>query len=156
MSGCQPVAGARGQEPEEKKLRNNGRLLIASILLAMGYAGSGIAQDNQLGADSFRVACAVCHGSAGQGDGEFADVLAVRPPDLTKLSANNDGVFPYLKVFQTVDGRASIRAHGTPVMPIWGDTFTRQIGQDAGPFGNELLVRARIVALVDYVESLQR
>lgn len=122
----------------------------------MGYAGAGIAQDNQVGADSFRVACAVCHGSAGQGDGEFAGVLTVRPPDLTKLSASNDGVFPYLKVFQTVDGRASIRAHGSPVMPIWGDTFTRELGRDAGPFGTELLVRARIVALVDYVESLQR
>lgn len=130
--------------------------LIVGALTVMSFATPGIAQDNQLGADTFGVACAVCHGSAGQGDGEFAGVLTVRPPDLTKLSAGNDGIFPYLRVFQTVDGRTSIRAHGTPVMPIWGDTFTREIGQAAGPFGAELLVRARIVALVDYVESLQR
>ncbi|RYE46720.1 MAG: cytochrome c [Hyphomicrobiales bacterium] len=92
----------------------------------------------------------------GRGGGEFADVLTVRPPDLTKLSQKNDGVFPYLRVFQTIDGRASIRAHGTPVMPIWGDTFTKEIGQAAGPFGTELLVRARIVALVDYIETIQQ
>ncbi|MBN9310119.1 MAG: c-type cytochrome [Devosia sp.] len=130
--------------------------LIVGALVAMSLATPGIAQDNQLGADTYRVACAVCHGSSGQGDGEFASVLTVRPPDLTRLSARNDGVFPYLKVFQTIDGRASVKAHGTAIMPIWGDTFTREIGQAAGPFGSELLVRARIVALVDYVESLQR
>lgn len=130
--------------------------LIVGALTVMSLATPGMAQDNKLGADTFRVACAVCHGSSGQGDGEFASVLTVRPPDLTRLSAGNDGVFPYLRVFQTVDGRASVRAHGTSVMPIWGDTFTREIGETAGPFGSELLVRARIVALVDYVESLQR
>lgn len=91
-----------------------------------------------------------------QGDGEFAGVLAIKPSDLTTLSRRNDGTFPYLQVFQTVDGRATIRAHGTPIMPIWGDYFRRQVGESAGPFGSELIARARIVALVDYVESLQK
>jgi mono/diheme cytochrome c family protein len=115
-----------------------------------------LAQDNQLGSDTYQAACAVCHGPAGQGDGEFSDVLTVKPPNLTLLSANNDGVFPYLDVFRTVDGRTTIRAHGSAVMPIWGDTFKREIGESAGPFGAEILVRARIVALVDYLESLQK
>lgn len=114
------------------------------------------AQENQVGAESFRAACAVCHGADARGGGEFADVLTIKPPDLTRLSQANDGVFPYLKVFQTIDGRASLRAHGTSVMPIWGDTFTRDVGQSAGPLGSELLVRARIVALVDYLEAIQR
>lgn len=138
------------------KLQNVTSLVAVGALMALGLATPGMAEDNKVGADAFRVACAVCHGTTGQGEGEFADVLKVKPPNLTKLSANNDGVFPYLKVFQIVDGRASIRAHGSSVMPIWGDTFTREIGGSAGPFGSELLVRARIVALVDYVESLQR
>jgi mono/diheme cytochrome c family protein len=109
-----------------------------------------------VGEEAYRVSCAVCHGSTGQGDGEFADVLTVKPTNLTTLSAQNDGVFPYLEVFQAVDGRTTIRAHGTAVMPIWGDYFKRQIGDVAGPFGSELLARARITALVDYIETLQR
>lgn len=126
------------------------------ILAGLTLATPVMAQDNSVGAEAYRVACAVCHGADGKGGGEFADVLTIKPPDLTRLSQANDGVYPYLKVFQTIDGRASIRAHGTPVMPIWGDTFSRDIGQAAGPFGSELLVRARIVALVDYLETLQK
>lgn len=126
------------------------------ILAGLCLVTPVVAQENSVGSEAFRVACAVCHGMDGRGGGEFADVLTVRPPDLTRLSQTNDGVFPYLRVFQTIDGRASIRAHGTPVMPIWGDTFSREIGQAAGPFGTELLVRARIVALVDYIETIQQ
>ncbi|MBK8084179.1 MAG: cytochrome c [Devosia sp.] len=125
-------------------------------MVALGLATPVVAQDNLVGRSGFETACAVCHGASGQGDGEFADVLTVRPPDLTKLSAANDGEFPYLKVFQVVDGRTTMRAHGTSAMPIWGDYFTREIGGSAGQFGTELLVRARIVALVDYVQSLQK
>lgn len=126
--------------------------VVAGLCLVTPAVG----QDNTLGAETYQVACAVCHGADARGGGEFADVLTVRPPDLTKLSQANDGVFPFLKVFQTVDGRTSIRAHGTPVMPIWGDTFKEQVGQSAGPMGAELLVRAKIVALVDYLETLQQ
>jgi mono/diheme cytochrome c family protein len=134
------------------------RFLPPFAALVMAIAAPATAQEitNPIGEDAYRVSCAVCHGSSGQGDGEFADVLTVKPPDLTTLSAQNNGVFPYLKVFQIVDGRANIRAHGTPVMPIWGDTFKRDIGESAGPFGAELLIRARITALVDYVETLQK
>ncbi len=128
---------------------------LAGVLLFLGASSAGYAQDNQIGADAYTAACAVCHGSDGKGAGEFADVLTVAPPDLTVLKAQNDDVFPYLDVFQIVDGRTTLRAHGTSAMPIWGDTFKREIGDDAGPFGSELLVRARIVALVDYIESIQ-
>ena len=127
-----------------------------AIVAGLSVVTQAVAQDNSLGAAAYETACAVCHGVDARGGGEFADVLNVRPPDLTKLSQANDGVFPFLRVFQTVDGRTSIRAHGTPVMPIWGDTFKTQVGQSAGPMGAELLVRAKIVALVDYLETLQQ
>lgn len=140
-------------------MRIDGRLVALSAGLAMMISSGApaVAQDNTIGKEAYTVSCAVCHGSDGRGGGEFADVLNVAPPDLTRLTANtSDKVFPYLYVFETVDGRASIRAHGTPEMPIWGDTFKRRVGEEAGPFGAELLIRAKIVALVDYVESLQR
>ncbi len=130
-------------------------LAIAGVMLGM-MASASIAQDTGIGSDAYTAACAVCHGSDGKGGGEFADILTVKPPDLTVLRANNDGVFPYLDVFQVVDGRTTIRAHGTSAMPIWGNTFKQEIGESAGPFGSELLVRARITALVDYIESIQQ
>ncbi|MBD8064321.1 cytochrome c [Devosia sp. PTR5] len=131
------------------------RLAIAGVALGM-MASTSIAQDTGIGSDAYTAACAVCHGSNGKGGGEFADILTVKPPDLTMLKAKNDGVFPYLDVFQIVDGRTSIRAHGTSAMPIWGNTFKQEVGDFAGPFGSELLVRARTTALVDYIESIQQ
>lgn len=135
-------------------MRQKTYLLLATVL-GLGMASPAIGEDHSLGEEAFRVSCAVCHGSDGRGGGEFASALTVKPSNLTLLSANNDGVFPYLEVFRVVDGRTTIQAHGTSVMPIWGDYFEREIGETAGPYGKELLVRARIVALVDYVESLQ-
>jgi hypothetical protein len=35
-------------------------------------------------------------------------------------------------------------------MPVWGDAFTRSIGIDS-----EQAVRARIQAIVDYLEAIQ-
>jgi mono/diheme cytochrome c family protein len=139
-------------------MKHKRSLALVAAIVGLASASPSIAQvvTNPVGEEAFRVSCAVCHGTTGQGDGEFADVLSVQPSNLTTLSANNDGVFPYLEVFQTVDGRATLRAHGTSLMPIWGDYFKRQGGEIAGPYGSELLTRARIVALVDYVESLQK
>ncbi len=132
-------------------------LPLLSLLLpfaTVGVAAPALSQDNAVGRDAYTTSCAVCHGTDGRGHGEFAPYLTIAPSDLTKLSDNNDGVFPFLKVFQTIDGRAVVRGHGMQ-MPVWGDAFTAQVGESAGPYGAELLVRAKIVALVDHIESLQ-
>eukprot|EP00873_Tetraselmis_striata_P031638 jgi/Tetstr1/451902/TSEL_038938.t1 len=134
---------------------SNHARLTTTLALALGLCAiPAIAQDNALGRDEYMGSCAACHGTDGRGHGEFAAHLNVEPADLTKLTENNDGVFPYLYVFQTVDGRAVVRGHGSP-MPIWGAHYSTDIGDTAGPYGAELLIRARITALVDYVESLQ-
>ena len=130
--------------------------LASTAVTCLGLASAALGQDNAVGAEAYRSSCAVCHGLGGEGDGEFASHLTVRPPNLTLLSSRNNGEFPYLKVFQTIDGRTMVPAHGTRIMPIWGDYFERQADEVAGTYGVELLVRAQIVALVDYVESLQK
>lgn len=48
--------------------------------------------------------CAMCHGASGKGDGVLADDLFQRPPDLTRLATENDGVFPRLRVMSHIDG----------------------------------------------------
>ncbi len=123
--------------------------------LALALTGSVSAQDDQLGEDLYAASCGVCHGSAGLGDGEFAQYLTVRPSNLAILTSENDGVFPYLDIFQIVDGRTGVRGHGATDMPIWGAVFQREMEPIGQEYGAELLVRARIVALVDYIESLQ-
>ena len=136
------------------------RIVIPVLLslLALGTAAPSRAQDI-VGADAYQKNCAVCHGPGGKGDGEFADMLTVRPPNLTLLSAKNDGEFPYLRVFHTVDGRTTVRAHGSTIMPIWGDYFRRtaeEAGGGTSGFEYELLIRAQLVSLVDYIQSLQQ
>ena len=59
------------------------------------------AQDSELtlGASAFGAHCALCHGDDGKGGGEIADLFKVPPSDLTKLSAEADGRFPFVEMY---------------------------------------------------------
>ena len=48
--------------------------------------------------------CVMCHGASGTGDGALADDLFTRPTDLTRLSLDNDGDFPRVRVLSHIDG----------------------------------------------------
>jgi mono/diheme cytochrome c family protein len=133
---------------------------LTALVGAAGIFGlsfsSAQAQDMSLGQQLYGDACAVCHGTDAKGGGEFADQLVVSPPDLTKLVKNNPGdVYPFVKVYQMIDGRSGLRAHGSGDMPIWGNVFSRDATGGTQPFSAELLARARMVALVEYIESIQ-
>ena len=64
---------------------------------------------------------------AGKGDGPAASHLARRPADLTKLSVSNGGVFPFVRVFEMIDGRLDVVMHGPREMPVWGDRYKREV-----------------------------
>lgn len=98
--------------------------------------------------------CAVCHGESAKGTGPLAPLLNVEVPDLTGLAKRNDGEFPMLKVIQIIDRRTGVRGHGGP-MPIWGDYFKAAAVERAGEYGAELIVRGRILAIAQYLESIQ-
>ncbi len=98
------------------------------------------------GAQLFRNYCASCHGTAGRGDGSMASRLRKAPPDLTKYTARNGGVFPSERLRRIIDGR-DVVAHGDPAMPVWGDVFRRTAGDAAA--------RDRVDALVAFVEGVQ-
>lgn len=100
----------------------------------------------------YQIHCQGCHGKSGRGDGPMAEALETAPSDLTRLSRENDSKFPYDEVFEVIDGREEVRAHGTREMPVWGITF-----QDPERDSNqEEEVRARIRDLVLYLQTLQR
>ena len=134
---------------------------LARIVLACGAAcvfpfAAAHAQDAAtVGKQVYSEACAVCHGANGHGDGEFAQYLNVKPSDLTVLAKNNHGVFPFLEVYHVVDGRTGVRGHGGGDMPIWGNVFSRELGETGSIYGSVLYTRAKVISVVDYVQSLQ-
>jgi len=124
---------------------------VAASILAL--AGSG-AMAQSVGEQEYMRSCAVCHGADGQSNTPFSDLLTIAAPDLTTLSANNDGVFPMLAVIHLIDGRTGLRAHGSD-MPIWGDRYTTE-AFPAGQYGAELVVRGRVLELAEYIASIQQ
>lgn len=126
--------------------------LLASVPV---FAGDKIVD---VGKGEYNAACASCHGLQGRGDGPAADQLKTRVPDLTGLAKANNGVFPFDKVYQIIDGQAEIKAHGSREMPIWGAAFRRQTSAYFENYAGdpESGARSRILALVEYVYRLQR
>lgn len=128
-------------------------LALATTILIAATGLTAHAQESA-GQKEYMIGCAVCHGESGKGDGPFTTLMNITVPGLTTLSAQNEGNFPFLKVFMTIDGRAMGAGHGGP-MPVWGDRFTANAGNEYGPYGAELITRGRILALVNYLESIQ-
>ncbi|MDJ0857926.1 MAG: cytochrome c [Dinoroseobacter sp.] len=134
--------------------------LAVGLLLALSPAGLK-AEEALIGADEYAASCLACHGVGGRGDGPMAEFLTVQPTDLTQISTNNEGVFPLLEVFQVIDGRTTLGAHGVRhgegwEMPVWGARYKAEAGDKFGPYGGEAAVRARVLELVFYIQSIQQ
>lgn len=124
-------------------------LLLASVL---GVGGSvSLAQEDEVagaGKGYYQTYCASCHGIQGKGDGPMADILTVKPADLTQLSTGNEGRFPFWRVYRIIDGREEVKAHGPRAMPIWGNWFQQTEGSEPRAVG-------RILELAHYLKSIQ-
>ncbi len=137
--------------------------LIALVTLG---AGNVMAEEETIGSDEYRMSCLSCHGVGGRGDGPLAKFLTPKPTDLTAISRNSTalypsrkaGEFPFLRVFQVIDGRAAIEVHGDRAMPVWGNRYLMdQPGTPRGYAGEyEKVVRGRILELVYYIQSIQQ
>lgn len=125
---------------------------IAAILAATTL--TAMAQEDP-GETEYMVACAGCHGESGMGNGPFAEYLNLEVPGLTGLAAANEGEFPFLDTLMVVDGRTGVRGHGGP-MPVWGDRYEASALDQVGVYGAELIVRGRLLSLVQYIESIQQ
>jgi mono/diheme cytochrome c family protein len=133
--------------------------LIAGFLLA-AMSGSLLAADKfvDVGKGEYNAACASCHGLKGLGDGPAAELMKAKAPDITLLVKGNNGVFPFDRVYQIIDGRQEIKSHGSREMPIWGTAFRRQSSLyfDSYPvIDPEASARSRILALTEYVYRMQ-
>jgi mono/diheme cytochrome c family protein len=104
---------------------------------------------NGLGAQLFLTHCAGCHGRDARGHGIITSELRHEPPDLTRFTARNGGVFPREQLYRIIEGRG-VASHGDRDMPIWGDTFRRS--RDTP---NDAAVKRRLDAIVDYLQAIQ-
>ena len=138
---------------------------IKSILLAtalsFGIVGASPAtaqmeeySENILGQQAYATFCATCHGALALGDGPLSEMITDKIPDITQMSADNDGVFPMLRVIHIIDGRTGLRGHGGP-MPVYGQLFEGD-PNFYGPYGAEAVIRGRMLALALYIESIQQ
>ena len=133
--------------------------------IAVGAATMAHAQQNRpqtlgvdLGKYEFESHCAICHGLNGAGQVEepyYWSLVNKNIPNLTTVSRGNGGVFPFARVYETIDGRQHVQAHGSRDMPIWGKEFSAE-GLNLNPYYDaESFARAKILALTEYVYRLQ-
>ena len=111
-----------------------------------------------VGKREYDSACAVCHGVKGKGDGPLKEELKSGVPDLTVLARNNNGVFPFDRVYQVIVGRREVRTHGPRDMPVWGTSLRSQSSlyfDDYPPSDTDSSARSRILALTEYLYRLQ-
>jgi Cytochrome c len=135
------------------------------VYLVIGLNSQGWAQQPlDVGRLEYQASCAACHGADGKGNGPMAAALTTKPPDLTMLSKKNNGVFPFGRIYETIDGRSEIRSHGTRDMPIWGFRFSPAPIPGLSPqapyfldplYDREPVIRSRILAVIDYLYRIQ-
>ncbi len=138
------------------KLSRLAIVLLGTATLSV-CAVAAAAEGIDIGKREYDASCANCHGRDGKGGGSFAQMLQVSMPDLTTLAKRNGGVFPVSRVYNVIDGREELKAHGTREMPIWGRHFTFRAAPEYDDYGYEAeaFVRARILAVIDYLYRLQ-
>jgi mono/diheme cytochrome c family protein len=128
------------------------------VSLAALLAGGGLAAATAPAAKAtrpdgpalYQKHCAVCHGADAHGDGPWADVLAYRPVDLTRIAIHSGGDFPAAKVRAAIDGRKPAKGRLPSVMPVWGEALKTPENRYS-----EAAVREQISALVDYLRTIQ-
>lgn len=141
-----------GRRHEAVRRARCGTLTMAMAMALALAAGPGLAadareRDHASGELEYRINCASCHGLDAKGAGPMSDALAVQPPDLTNLAKRNDGVFPFMRVIETIEGRTDLLSHGPREMPVWGQRFREDMDGAAA--------RARILDLTLYLRSVQ-
>ena len=138
--------------------------LLLAVLLTFAACSAAAAQELKPGQLEFQVRCAACHGMEGLGDGPVGQLLKTPPPNLAMIAQRNGGSFPFERVFEIIDGRKEIAAHGTRDMPIWGDFYRAEpmwVDPETGEAtegmmpAEERAAETEILALTYFIGTLQ-
>jgi hypothetical protein len=128
------------------------RLLMAGLVLCAGSLSARAADDDPNKAAYVRY-CGACHGPGGKGDGVASSFMRPAPIDLTQIAKKNGGEFPFMRVMETIDGRATVRAHGDPQMPVWGEIFAKEASR---PETKRAEIQGKVMAITEYIRSIQQ
>lgn len=123
--------------------RLSGRLPLAALVLL----GAGCRREPVVAEHAealYRRYCASCHGIDGRGDGPVAAALDPPPTDLTRSKLS----LP--KLMKVIDGRRTVRAHGTATMPVWGEVFEQTLEGDSRQHRQAL---REVQAIAEYVHA---
>jgi mono/diheme cytochrome c family protein len=132
------------------------------IFLALA-AGGGLAltiaacapEAKQTGAAlDFAENCTACHGPAGRGNGPVAVGMTPPPSDLTMLSQENEGVFPKARVMGQLVGYTMGRSDTH--MPVFEELRSGPVVMFDDGSGDPVATPARLVAMADYIQTLQK
>ncbi len=135
-----------------------GLLLTGFLPLCFAPVQAQVEPIEEIGKQEFVRSCAACHGESGRGDGMVAELLLVKPPDLTAIQKRHDGKFPAPWVYWIIDGRNDLRPHGSKEMPIWGDRYRADALRGLPLPLNvsaDAVVHGRILSLVFYLDLIQ-
>lgn len=126
------------------------------VLTVVAGAAQGQDVDAQAGEDLFATYCWQCHGTDATGGGPMAEMLAIKVPDLTTLTARSGGTFPLRDVARQIDGRDPVLAHGGE-MPIFGPML--EADQHIAlrlPSGQPMMTGLPLANVITYLEAIQK
>ena len=131
------------------------QLTVWGLILGLVFMGqsTAYAADANQGKEMYMQYCSSCHGQDGRGSGSVSAFLKVKVPDLTLLKKNNKGIYPMDQVILAIDGRRKLRSHGNSKMPVWGESFSREVKD---PKSAEVTVSLKEKVIAEYVATLQR
>ena len=128
-------------------------ILVLLALCCFGWNDTAAAADYAAmsGEQLYQRFCAACHGTQGRGDGPVAASFRVEVPDLTQTANRVHGTRE--QIVRIIDGRYIIGAHGTRIMPVWGEELARlEIGNPDAERTSQVIIGR----LADYVTKLQQ
>ena len=138
------------------------RLCVGTAVLAIFLVAaplSGYTQGADIGKQEYLSKCASCHGKDAKGDGPVAGSLKQKVADLTVLTKNSGGVFPFARTYDVIDGREAVAAHGPRDMKVWGNEYWEEgaglLRENTTPEELSSFARGRIIALIGYIYTLQ-
>ena len=132
------------------------RIFLGAALLLGGSRPVQAADARDANRLLYRRYCGACHGPNGKGDGLVGTLLQTKPTDLTEIAKKHGGDFPTAEIEMVIDGRTTVRAHGEPDMPVWGEILREQAaGSQPGTQSANEQARRKIAFITAYIKSIQ-
>ena len=128
-------------------------LMTMGALLIGTFSTARAAEPPPAAKELYLKYCSACHGESGKGDGVVSGLMTPRPTDLTQIAKKAGGQFPFTQVMQAIDGTKTVRAHGSSDMPVWGESFRREMPGES--LSAQERLRGRLMLITEYVASIQ-